>query len=109
MNRNFMEMGYILSHVGCKLVYVHACMLSHFNHVGLFATLWTIAHQAPLSIGLHRQEYWTELLFPSSGDLPDLRIEPESPAASPLQVDSLLLSHRGSPYMHVHHAKCQTE
>ena len=46
----------------------------------LFATPWTVACQAPLSVGFSRQEYWTGLLFPSPGDLPDLRIEPVSPA-----------------------------
>ena len=45
-----------------------------------------IAHQAPLSIGFHRQEYWSGLTFPSPGDLPDTGIKPESPA---LQADSL--------------------
>ena len=46
----------------------------------------TIAHQAPLSMGFHRQEYWSGLTFPSPGDLPDTGIKPESPA---LQADSL--------------------
>ena len=36
---------------------LHACMLSRFSHVWLFVTLWTIAHQAPLSMGFSRQEY----------------------------------------------------
>ena len=45
------------------------------------------AHQAPLSMGCYRQEYWSGLPFPSPGDLPDPGIEPTSPA---LQVDSLL-------------------
>ena len=49
-------------------------------------TLWTIAHQAPLSIEFPRQEYRSGSLFPSPGELSDLRTEPESPA---LQVDSL--------------------
>ena len=40
---------------------------------------WTVAHQAPLSVGFPRQEYWSGLPFPSPGDLPDPRIEPESP------------------------------
>ena len=48
-------------------------------------TLWTVACQAPLSIGFSRQEYWSEL-FPSPGDLPDPGIEPGPPA---LQADSL--------------------
>ena len=38
-------------------------------------TLWTVAHQAPLSMGFPRQEYWSELPFPSPGDLPDPGIE----------------------------------
>jgi hypothetical protein len=42
-----------------------ARVLSHFSHVRLFATLWTIAHQAPLSMGFSRQEYWSGLTFPS--------------------------------------------
>ena len=49
-------------------------------------TPWTIARQAPLSMGVSRQEYWSGLPFPSPGDLPDLGIEPRSPA---LQADSL--------------------
>ena len=40
-------------------------MLSHFSHVRLFATLWTMAHQAPLSMEFSRQEYWSGLPFPS--------------------------------------------
>ena len=43
-------------------------------------TPWTVARQAPLSMGFPRQENWSELPFPSSGDLPDPRIEPASPA-----------------------------
>ena len=56
-------------------------------------TLWTMARQAPLSMGLSRQEYWSGLLFPSPEDLPDPGIEPVSAAR---QVDSLPLSHQGS-------------
>ena len=47
---------------------------------------WTVAHQDPLSMGFSRQEYWSGLLFPSPGDLPNPGIEPGSPA---LQADSL--------------------
>ena len=47
---------------------------------------WTVACQAPLSMGFSRQEYWSGLQFPSPGDLPDLGIEPGSPA---LQADDL--------------------
>ena len=62
-------------------------MLSLFSHVRLFATLWTVAHQAPLSMEFCRLEYWSGLPFPSPGDFPDLGIEPLSPPA--LQADSL--------------------
>ena len=50
------------------------------SHVWLFVTLWTVAYQAPPSMGLSRQEYWSGLLFPSPGDLPDPGIKPRSPA-----------------------------
>ena len=53
-------------------------VLSRFSRVQLFATLWTVARQAPLSIGFSRQEYWSELPFPSPGDLPNPGIEPVS-------------------------------
>ena len=45
-----------------------------------FETLWTVAHQAPLSMGFSKQEYWSGLPFPSLGDLPGPGIEPVSPA-----------------------------
>ena len=55
------------------------CMLSCFSHVWLFVTLWTVAHQAPLSmIRFSRQEYWSGLPCRPSGDLPDPGIEPVS-------------------------------
>ena len=47
-----------------------------------FATLWTVAHQAPLPMGFSRQEYWSGLPFPSPGDLPDPGIETMSPTLS---------------------------
>jgi len=54
------------------------CMLSCLSHVWLFVTLWTVAHQAPLSIGFSRQEYWSGLPCTPPGDLPDPGIKPES-------------------------------
>ena len=54
------------------------CVLSHFSRVQLFVILWTLTHQAPLSMGFSRQEYWSELQFPSAGDLTDPGIEPTS-------------------------------
>ena len=55
-------------------------MVSRFSHVQLFVMLWTVAHQASLSIGFPSQEYWNGLPYPSPGDLPDPGIEPMSPA-----------------------------
>ena len=69
-------------------------LLSHFSRVWLFATPRTAAHQAPLSLGFSRQEYWNGLPCPPPGDLPHLGIKPKSPA---LQADSLPLSHWRSP------------
>ena len=54
----------------------------------------TVACQAPLSMGFSRQEYWSGLPFPSPGDLPDLGIEPQSPAS---QADSLPTELRRKP------------
>ena len=62
--------------------------------VQLFETPWTIAGQAPLSMGFSRQEYWGGLSFPSPGNLPDLGIESVSPA---LQADSLPSEPPGKP------------
>ena len=55
--------------------------------VQLFVTPWTIAYQAPPSMGFSRQEYWSGLPFPSPEDLPNPGIKPESPD---LQADALL-------------------
>ena len=53
-------------------------VLSHFSHVELFATPWTVACKAPLFMKFSRQEYWNGLPFPPPGDLPDPGIEPAS-------------------------------
>ena len=92
---------YIL-HTYCTYidVYLHICMYQSvvvvylLSHVQLFATPLTAAHQISLSIGFPRQKYWSGLPFPSPGDLSDPGITPAYPA---LQVDSLPLSHLGSP------------
>ena len=60
--------------------------MKSLSRVQLFATPWAVAHQAPLSMGFSRQEYWSGLPFPSPGDLPNPGIEPGSPA---LQADAL--------------------
>ena len=64
------------------------------HHVQLFATPWTVACQAPLSMRFPRQEYWSGLPFPSPGDLPHPGIEPGSPA---YQADSLPSEPTGKP------------
>ena len=58
-------------------------MLSH-SVMSDFASPWTVAHQAPLSMEFSRQEYWSELPFSPPGDLPDPGIEPTSPASPAL-------------------------
>ena len=80
------------------IYFTSVCVLSSLSCVRLFVTLWTVAHQAPLSMGLFKQECWSGLLCPPPGDLPNPGTEPTSPAALALQVSSLLLSLRGSPY-----------
>ena len=65
------------------------------SRVRLFATPWTVAHQAPPSMGFSRQEYWSGLPFPSPGDRPNPGIEPGSPA---LQADTLTSEPPGKPH-----------
>ena len=60
--------------------------VTQLSRVQLFATPWTVAYQAPPSMGFSRQEYWSGLPFLSPGDLPDPGIEPWSPA---FQADAL--------------------
>ena len=64
------------------------------SRVRLFATPWTVARQAPLSMGFSRQEYWSGLPFPSPEDLPNPEIESRSPA---LQADALSSEPPGKP------------
>ena len=66
------------------------------SHVQLFVTPWTVAYQAPPSMGFSRQEYWNELSFPSPGDLPDPGIKAGSPA---LQADSSPTELQGVLYL----------
>ena len=71
--------------------------MSQFSHQVMsdfFVILWSIAFQAPLSMGFSREEYWNGLPFPSPGDLPDSGIEPGSPT---LQADALLAEPPGKP------------
>ena len=72
-------------------------MVKSLSCVRLFATPWTVAYQAAPSMGFSRQEYLRGLPFASPGDLPDLEIEPGSPA---FQADALNSEPPGSPYLH---------
>ena len=72
-------------------------MLSHFSCVQLFATLWTIVCQTPLSMGFPRQEYWSGLPFYSPGDLPAPETEAASPVYPALQTNSLPTEPPGKP------------
>ena len=77
------------------MIYSSLSEVKSLSRVRLFATPWTVAHQAPLSMGFSRQEYWSELPFPSPEDLPDPGIEPRSPA---LQADILTSEPPGKPH-----------
>ena len=68
--------------------------MKSLSRVRLFVIPWTAAHQAPPSMELSRQEYWSGLPFPSPGDLPNLGIKPRSPA---LQADALPFEPLGNP------------
>ena len=68
--------------------------MKSLSRVQLLATPWTAAHQAPPSMGFSRQQYWSGLPFPSTGDLPDPGLKPRSPT---LQVDSLPSEPPGKP------------
>ena len=93
----FNKMGFItLVNVEKERLYLQRmkwsmCVLRCFSHVQLFATPWTVARQAPLSVGFSRQEYWSGLPWPPTGDLPDSGIKPVSPASSALPGGSLTL------------------
>ena len=78
------NLPYLTFTLGC-FSYIYKSLLC--SHVWLFATLWTVARQAPLSMGFSRQEYWSGLSCPPLGDLPKPGIEPR---CSTLQADSLL-------------------
>ena len=86
----------MISLLGCVCVCVCVCLCSVASFVSDSVTLWTVACQAPLSLGFSRQEYWSGLPDPPPGDLSDTVIGLASPASPTLQVDSLPLRHQGS-------------
>ena len=77
------------------------CMLSRFSHVRLLEILWTVTHQVPLSMGFSRQEYWSELPFPSPGKLPNPGVE-NLLCLLYWQADYFPLVPPGSPYVCVY-------
>ena len=89
--------GFDQVHLATTFWHRQYCLVKLLSRVWPFATPWTVAHQAPLSMGFSRQEYRSGLPFPSPGDLSDPGIEPMSPAAPTLQADTLPLSHQRSP------------
>ena len=86
----------------CMKVSFMACFMMNFMNAQYMcsaasvmsnsATPRTVVHQAPLSMGFFQQKYWSGLLFPPRGDLPNPATEPSSPVSPALQVDSLPLS-----------------
>ena len=79
------------------LIIMCVCMLSHFSCVQLFVTLWIVAHQALLSMGFSRQDYWNALPCPPPRDLPDLGTEPCLLCLLPWHAGSLPLASPGKP------------
>ena len=82
---------------GASLILNLLCVLGHFIRVRLFATPWTVTHQAPLSRELSRQKYWSGLPCPPPENLPDPGTEPTIPASPELQADSLPTEQPGKP------------
>ena len=76
---------------------IHPSKVKSLSCVRLFVTPWTVAYQAPPSVGFSRQQYQSGLPFPSPGDLPNPGIEPGSPA---LQTDALPSEPPGKPPKH---------
>ena len=81
----------------CWISLVLCAVLSCFSHVWFFVTPWTVAHQAPLSMGFSRQECWSGLPCPPPGTLPDPGFEPTSPALLHCRWILYPLNHLGSP------------
>ena len=88
----FLRFGHIALYATC------ACT---FSHIQLFATPWTVARHAPLSMGFSRHEYWSGLSFPPPGDFPDPGIELLSLVSPVLEADSLPAEPLGKPLRYV--------
>ena len=90
----YTSVSLLLSHIQGYHYHLSKFHIYVLSCVWLFVTPWTIAYQAPPSIGFSRQGYWSGLPFPSPGDLPDPGIEPRSPA---LWADTLTSEPQGKP------------
>ena len=89
---NFLLLSVFELMTSCVFVLSCSVVSDSFRPHGLY-----VAHQAPLSMGFSREEYWSGLSCPSPGDLPNPGIEPASVVSLCWQVDSLPLRHLGSP------------
>ena len=85
--------------ITAKWDYLCTNVLSCFSHVQLFTTLWTIAHQAPLSMGFSRQEHRSGLPCHPPGDLPNPETEPMSLMSPAFVGNSLPLAPPGNPQL----------
>ena len=88
LNKPFVICWWVLICIQRMLPFLILSLSVKLSHVQLFATLWTVAHQASLSMEFFRQEYWSGLPFPPLRDLPNPGIEPASPDFLVLQPDS---------------------
>ena len=84
----------VMYHASFILLTQMLCCGWSLSHIPLFEIPWTVARQAPLSMGFSRQEYWSQLPCPPPGDLPKPGIKPRSPTS---QTDSLLSESPGKP------------
>ena len=90
---SILQLFHCLGILGKVILYtcVRVCVcVKSLSSVRLFETPWTVAYQAPLSMGFSRQEYWSGLPFPSPGDRPNPGIKPGSPT---FQTDTLTSEH----------------
>ena len=84
---------------GIYYVRVHVCVLSHFNPLWVFTTLWTIAHQAPLSIGFSNQEHWSGFSALFQGIFPTERLNLPLLCLLHWQLGSLQLAPPAKPFV----------
>ena len=96
-NENPEHCVYILRAKQIRFIITFACMIRCFSYVWLCMTPWTAACQAPLSMGFSRQVYWSGLLCPPLGDLPDSGIEPMSLMSPEMAGGILSLVSPGKP------------